>query len=136
MAMIEGYNEYACDVQSCTAHDFAQPNTDKADSYVRRSRYNDDGVVREIMLCAEHNQTYAQLVHTCEQAYIAFERDCSYSLATVEEVEELQAQLAELQEQYDAVRRNRDHWVTEYNALKAEYDEYKRTHPDPEGGEE
>ena len=136
MAMTEGYNEYACDVQSCTAHDFAQPNTDKADSYVRRSRYNDDGVVREIMLCAEHNTTYAQLVHTCEQAYIAFERDGSYALATMEEVAELQATITQMQADYDALRRNRDLWVTKYNQLNDEFEEYKRTHPDPEGGEE
>ena len=136
MAMTEGYNEYACDVQSCTAHDFAQPNTDKADSYVRRSRYNDDGVVREIMLCAEHNTTYAQLVHTCEQAYIAFERDGSYSLATAEEVAELQATIAELQASYEAMKRDRNSWMRQYNELLEEYNEYKRTHPDPEGGEE
>lgn len=136
MAITPGYSEYACDVQTCTSRDFAQPDTDKADSYVMRRRYNDDGVVREIMLCSEHNATYSNLVKACEEAYTAFEHDGSYTLATEAELEELRAQVAQLQADYDAVRRNRDHWVTEYNNLKAEYEEYKRTHPDPEGGDE
>lgn len=138
MAKTEGYNEYACDVQTCTQHDFAKPNTDKADSYVTRNRITDEGVERSIMLCAEHNATYAKLVGACEQAYVAFEHDGSYELATKEEVEELQAALEELQELYEAVRKNRDSWVTKYNQLSAEFEEYKRTHPDPneEGGEQ
>lgn len=143
MAMTGGYNEYACDVRSCECRDFAQPDTDKADSYVRRRRYDDGGVEREIMLCAEHNATYARLVRTCEEAYQAFERDGSYALATQEEVAELQATIAELQAtiaqmqaDYDALRRNRDLWVTKYNALEAEYEQYKRDHPDTEGGDE
>lgn len=136
MAMTEGYNEYACDVQVCTSHDFAQPNTDKADSYVRRHRYTDDGVEREIMLCAEHNATYARLVQTCEEAYVAFERDGSYALATQAEVAELRAQLEQLQADYAAMRKNRDLWVTKHNALEAEFEQYKRDHPDTEGGDE
>ncbi len=135
MAMTKGYNEYACDVQTCGRSDFAQPDTDKADSYVRRSRYNDDGVVREIMLCSDHNATYSQLVKACEEAYVAFEHDGSYTLATMAQVAELEAQVAQLQADYDAVRKNRDSWVVKYNALSAEYEEYKRTHPDTEGGE-
>lgn len=135
MAKTDGFSEYACDVQSCTQHDYAQPETDKADSYVVRRRYTDDGVLREIMLCTEHNGTYAQLVKTCEEAYIAFERDGSYTLATMAEVEALQAQLAQLQADYDALRKNRDMWVTKYNQLNAEFEEYKRTHPDTEGDE-
>lgn len=135
MAMTDGYNEYACDVQTCTHSDFAKPDTDKADGYVTRRRYDDNGVLRELMLCSEHNATYAQLVQACEAAYLAFEHDGSYTLATQAEVAELQAQLAQLQSDYEALRKNRDSWVTKYNALNAEYEEYKRTHPD-ESGEE
>ena len=63
MAKTDGFSEYACDVQTCDRHDFAQPDTDKADEYAVRRRYTDDGVLREIMLCSEHNLTYAKLVH-------------------------------------------------------------------------
>lgn len=136
MAITEGYAEYACDVQECERRDFAQPDTDKADSYAVRRRYTDDGVMREIMLCSEHNGTYSKLVGECEQAYLAFERDGSYTLATQAEVAELQAQLAQLQSDYEALRKNRDSWVTKYNALNDEFEEYKRTHPDAEGGEQ
>ena len=52
-----------------------------------------------------------------------------------EEVEELQHELEQLQSDYEALRKNRDMWVTKYNQLNAEFEEYKRTHPDPEGGE-
>lgn len=131
MAKTDGYSEYACDVQVCTRHDYAKPDTDKADSYVTRRRYTDDGVLREIMLCSEHNETYAKLVGECEKAYKAFEQDGSYTLATMEEVEELQHQLEQLQIDYEALRKNRDMWVTKYNQLNAEFEEYKRTHPDP-----
>ena len=41
-----------------------------------------------------------------------------------------------MQADYDALRKNRDSWVTKYNQLNAEFEEYKRTHPDTEGGEE
>lgn len=140
MGITNGFNEYACDVQTCTHHDFAQPNTDKADSYAVRRRFTDDGVEREIMVCSEHNVTYSKLVKACEEAYVAFERNGTYTLATLEELEELQAALTQLQADYDAVRKNRDLWVTKYNQLNAEFEEYKRTHPDPddggEGGEE
>ena len=136
MAKTDGFSEYSCDVQVCTKHDYAQPDTDKADSYSTRKRYTDDGVLREIMLCAEHNETYSHLVGECEKAYVAFEHDGSYTLATREEVEELQAQLEQLQADYEALRKNRDSWVVKYNQLNAEFEEYKRTHPDPDGGEE
>lgn len=136
MAKTTGFDEYACDVQTCTHRDFAQPDTDKADSYVTRSRYNDDGVVREIMLCSEHNETYAQLVKTCEEAYKAFEHDGSYTLATQAEVDALQAQLAEAQAAYEAMKADRNAWIRKYDQLNAEFEEYKRTHPDTEGGEE
>lgn len=138
MAITPGFSEYSCDVQTCDHHDFAQPDTDKADSYAVRKRYTDDGVYREIMVCSEHNNTYSLLVKACEEAYIAFEHDGSYTLATKAQVDELQAALYELQELYEAVRKNRDSWVTKYNQLKAEFEEYKRTHPDPndEGGEQ
>lgn len=135
MAMTDGYNEYACDVQTCTHSDFAKPDTDKADSYVKRRRYDDNGVLRELMLCSEHNATYAQLVQACEAAYQAFEHDGSYTLATQGQVEELQAQLEQLQADYETMKKNRNHWYTEYNNLMAEFEEYKRTHPD-ESGEE
>ena len=62
MGVIHGFNEYSCDVQSCDAHDFAQQDTDKADSYSIRRRFTDDGVERSIMLCIEHNTTYSKLV--------------------------------------------------------------------------
>ena len=136
MAKTEGYNEYACDVQSCTQHDFAKPNTDKADSYVTRHRITDEGVDREIMLCAEHNTTYAKLVGTCEQAYIKFEKDGEYALATKEEVDALTEQLEEAQAAYEAMKKDRNSWMKKYSDLEAEYEEYKRTHPDTEGGEE
>lgn len=135
MSITPGFNEYSCDVQTCTAHGYAQPDTDKADSYAIRKRITDNGVLREIMVCAEHNVTYGELVAACEEAYIAFERDGSYELTTKEEVAELQAELAQLQANYEAVRKNRDHWVTKYNELNAEFEEYKRTHPDTDGGE-
>lgn len=133
MAKTDGYSRYACDVQSCDAQDFAQPDTDKADGYAVRRRYDDNGVMHELMLCAEHSATYSRLVEECERAYVAFEHDGSYTLATQAEVAELQAQLAQAQADYDALRRNRDLWVTKYNQLSAEFEEYKRTHPDAEG---
>ena len=136
MAKTDGFSEYACDVQTCTHHDYAQPDTDKADSYAMRRRYTDDGVLREIMVCSEHNVTYGKLVAACEQAYIAFEHDGSYELATKEEVAELEAQLAKLQADYEALRKNRDSWVVKYNQLNEEFEEYKRTHPDTDGGEQ
>ena len=136
MAMTEGYNEYACDVQVCTKHEYAQPNTDKADDYVTRRRYDDNGVVRELMLCTEHNATYAKLVGACEAAYIEFEHSGEYALATKEEVDELQAQVEELQASYEAMKKDRNTWMKKYSDLEAEYEEYKRTHPDTEGGEE
>ena len=136
MAKTDGYSEFACDVQICPNCDYAQPDTDKADSYVVRRRYDDNGVERDLMLCSEHNGTYAKLVKACEEAYAAFERDGSYELATKAEVDELRAELEELQELYEAVRKNRDSWVTKYNQLYAEFEEYKRTHPDTEDGEQ
>ena len=51
-------------------------------------------------------------------------------------IAELQATIAQMQQDYDAVRRNRDMWVTKYNALEAEYEQYKRDHPDTDGGDE
>lgn len=137
MARTDGYSEYACDVRTCDAHDFAQEGTDRADAYSVRRRYDDNGVMRELMLCPEHGATYSRLVGECERAYQALERDGSYELATMEQVAELEAQVAKLQEDYAAMRKNRDLWVTKYNALSAEFEEYKRTHPDTEGnGEE
>ena len=133
----DGFSEYACDVQTCDRHDYAQPDTDKADSYAVRRRYNDDGVLREIMVCDTHNATYAKLVHDCEQAYLAFEHDGSYTLATREEVEELQAQVDELTAAYEAMKKDRNAWMKKYNELNEEFEEYKRTHPDPnDEGEE
>lgn len=133
MAKTDGYSEYACDVRTCVAHDFAQAGTDRADAYSVRRRYDDNGVPREVMLCPEHGATYSRLASECEKAYQALERDGSYALATMEQVAELEAQLTQLQADYDAVRRNRDTWVTKYNQLSAEYEEYRRTHPDTEG---
>ncbi len=135
MAKTDGFSEYSCDVQTCTAHDYAQPDTDKADEYAVRKRYDDNGVLHELMLCAEHTTTYGKLVSACEQAYIAFEHDGSYELATKEEVAELEAALAAKTAEYEAVRKNRDTWVTKYNQLNAEFEEYKRTHPDTAGDE-
>lgn len=135
MAMDEGYNEYACDVRSCGKREYAKPNSDQADGFVTRRRYDDKGVLREVMICVEHNEAYARLVGECEKAFQAFEFDGSYTLATQEEVDQLNAQLEQLQADYDAMRRNRDTWVTKYNQLNAEFEEYKRTHPD-EGSEE
>ena len=136
MAMTEGYNEYACDVQVCDHHEYAQPNTDKADDYVTRRRYDDNGVVRELMLCTEHNVTYAKLVEACEAAYVEFEKNGDYALATKEEVDALQAQVEELQASYEAMKKDRNTWMKKYADLEAEYEEYKRTHPDPDGGDE
>ena len=136
MAKTDGFSEYACDVQTCDRHDFAQPDTDKADEYAVRRRYTDDGVLREIMLCSEHNLTYAKLVHDCEEAYIAFEHDGEYTLATQEEVAELTAQVEQLTASYEAMKKDRNKWMKDYNELNAEFEEYKRTHPDTDGGEQ
>ena len=133
MGITQGFNEYSCDVQTCTRHDFAQPDTDKADDYATRRRYTDDGVVREIMLCSEHNQTYSKLVSDCEAAYIAFEKDGSYTLATQAEVDALTAQVEQLTAEYEAMKKDRNSWMKKYNELYAEFEEYKRTHPDTEG---
>ena len=136
MAMTEGYNEYACDVQVCDRHEYAQPNTDKADDYVTRRRYDDNGVVRELMLCTEHNTVYAKLVGACEAAYVEFEKNGDYALATKEEVDALQAQVEELQASYEAMKKDRNSWMKKYADLEAEFEEYKRTHPDTDGGDE
>ena len=143
MSKTDGFSEYSCDVLTCTRHDFAQPDTDKADSYSVRKRYTDDGVLREIMLCAEHNETYSKLVGECEKSYIAFEHDGSYTLATQEEVAALQeqvssleAQVEQLQTDYEAMKKDRNSWMKKYNELNEEFEEYKRTHPDTDGGGE
>ena len=136
MAKTDGFSEYACDVQTCTKHDYAQPDTDKADSYATRRRYTDDGVLREIMVCSEHNEVYAQLVAACEAAYVAFEHDGEYALATKEEVDALQAQVEQLTASYEAMKKDRNKWMKDYNELNAEFEEYKRTHPDTDGGEQ
>jgi len=135
MAKTDGYSQYACDVQTCTKHDYAQPDTDKADSYFTRRRYDDNGVLREIMVCEEHNVVYAELVHDCEEAYIAFEHDGSYNLATKAEVDALTAQVEQLTASYEAMKKDRNKWMKDYNELYAEFEEYKRTHPDTDGGE-
>ena len=135
MARTDGYSEYACDVQVCTHSDYAQPETDKADSYVIRRRYDDNGVERSIMICAEHNAVYAKLVKACEEAYAAFERDGVYTLATQAEVDALTAQVEQLMAEYEAMKKDRNSWMKKYNELYAEFEEYKRTHPDTENGE-
>ena len=136
MAKTDGFSEYLCDVQTCTAHDFAQPDTDKADSYKVRRRYDDNGVERVIMVCELHNENYGKLVSACEEAYVRFEHDGSYTLATQEEVDELTAQVEELTAQYEAMKKDRNSWMKKYNELNAEFEEYKRTHPDTDGGDE
>lgn len=136
MAKTDGYSEYSCDVMTCDHHDFAQPDTDKADSYFVRRRYDDNGVLREIMVCEEHNVIYAKLVHDCEEAYTAFERNGAYQLATQEEVAQLTAQVEQLSASYEAMKKDRNEWMKKYNELNAEFEEYKRTHPDPDGGGE
>lgn len=135
MAMTSGYSEYACDVQECSQRDYAMPDTDKADSYVERHRFTDDGVERTVMLCADHNKVYSALVKACEEAYTAFERDGSYTLATQAEVDALTAQLEQAKADYEAVRKNRDYWVKRYNALEKEFEEYKKAHPAEDGEE-
>ena len=137
MAKTDGFSEYACDVQVCTKHDYAQPETDKADDYAVRTRIDNNGVSREIMVCTEHCAVYSQLVDACEAAYIAFEKDGEYHLATQEEVDELQAQVDELTVAYEAMKKDRNAWHKAYDDLNAEFEEYKRTHPDTdEGGDE
>ena len=136
MAKTDGFSEYACDVQTCGAHDFAQPDTEKAASYSNRRRYDDNGVERVIMVCSEHNSNYDKLVTACEQAYQKFEHDGSYTLATQELVDELTAQVEELTAQYEAMKKDRNSWMKKYNELNAEFEEYKRTHPDTDGGEQ
>lgn len=136
MAETKGFIEFACDVQTCDHKDYAQPDTDKANSYGERRRYDDNGVIRELLLCSEHIDTYSKLVKACEEAYIAFEHTGTYTLATKAEVDALQAQVDELTASYEAMKKDRNNWIKKYNELNKEFEEYKRTHPDTEGGEE
>ena len=87
-------------------------------------------------VCEAHNVNYGKLVTACEQAYQKFERDGSYTLATQELVDELTAQVETLTAEYEAMKKDRNSWMKKYNELNAEFEEYKRTHPDTDGGDE
>ena len=130
--LTDGYNRYKCDVQTCGALDYAKPDTDIADSYAVRTRIDREGQTHTLLLCSNHAQAYSQIVSACDSAYDEFEQSGEVAIHTAAEVEALTVQLQQLQSDYDAVRRNRDLWVTKYNALQAEYEQYKRDHPESE----
>lgn len=136
MAIQEGYSRYACDVQSCRSATYALPETDEADSYVIRRRIDASGVERKLLLCPSHAAIYTEIVKACDELYTAFERTGKVQIITKADLDAASTALAEMTAKYEERRNAAKWWSDKHAALQAEFDAYKKTHPDTsvEGG--
>lgn len=72
MSIREGFNRYACDVKGCTQKCYAAPGTDAAAGYVRKQYLDQNGQMRECVLCTDHAAQWAKLLALHDQQVTAF----------------------------------------------------------------
>lgn len=72
MPIQDGFNRYQCDVRGCPQKCYAAPGTDAAAGYVRKQYLDQNGQMREYVLCTSHAEAWNKLMAAHDQQVAAF----------------------------------------------------------------
>lgn len=72
MSIQDGFSRYACDVKGCAQKCYTTPGTDAAAGYVRKQYIDQNGQVREYVLCTSHATQWSKLLALHDQQVTAF----------------------------------------------------------------
>lgn len=72
MPIQDGFSRYACDVRGCTQKCYTTPGTDAAAGYVRKQYIDQNGQMREYVLCTAHAEAWNKMMARHDQEVAAF----------------------------------------------------------------